>query len=160
MTVLKVGHRPEVYSAEAVYFDGTSAVPRHVSVTVDEDSRSLVAHAGADFRWPLADIREVLDQAGGDQMVIQRVGDPVQRVILPNRDLAPRLPNRTRSPRIAKRKALFGWSVAALASVALIIFVLVPAMANQLARFIPPKANAPLAKSPLIRSALHWTRPG
>ena len=159
MTTLRVGRAPESFSADAIYFDGTHASPKAISITVDEDARALVAHAGADFRWPLSEIREVLDQAGGDQMVIHLASDPVQRVILPDRTLAPRLPNRTKRSKTTKRGPLFGWAAAAIASVALIIFVLVPTMANQLARFIPPEGERALGEVTFdqIRTALDQT---
>ncbi|SHH92758.1 M48 family metallopeptidase [Marivita hallyeonensis] len=159
MTTLRIGRTPETFSTSATYFDGTSAHPVPVSVTVDEEAHALVAHAGADFRWPLSEIREVLDQAGGDQMVIQLATDPVQRLILPDRALEPRLPNRTKRPKVTNRGPLVGWAFAAVASVALIIFVLVPAMANQLARFIPPEGERALGEVTFnqIRSALDQT---
>ena len=159
MTVLRVGRTPATYLADATFFDGTSATPMDVRVTVDEDDRSLVGNAGNVFRWPLADIREVLDQAGRDQMVVHLATDPVQRLILPNRDLAPRLPNRTKRAKVTKRLPLVGWAMAAVASVALIIFVLVPTMANQLARFIPPEGERALGEVTFnqIRSALDQT---
>jgi Zn-dependent protease with chaperone function len=159
MTVLRVGRTPEIYSTEAIFFDGISASPTPVSVTVDEADRALVGHGGASFRWPLVDIREVQDQAGLDQMILQLATDPVQRLILPDRQLAPRLPNRSKRPKVTKRAPLFGWAIAAVASVALIIFVLVPTMANQLARFIPPEGERALGEVTLnqIRSALDQT---
>ena len=159
MTVLHVGRAPGTYTADATFFDGKSARPVPVSVTVDETAQALVAHAGADFRWPLADIREVMDQASRDQMTIHLHDDPVQRLILPDRGLAPRLPNRTKRPKVTRRGPLFGWAVAAVASVALIIFVLVPTMANQLARFIPPEGEQALGEVTLnqIRTALDQT---
>lgn len=156
MTVLRVGRTPETYAAKATFFDGSGANPIPVSVTVDETERSLVAHDGASFRWPLTEIREVMDQAAQDHMVLSLATDPVQRLILPDRDLAPRLPNRTKRPKVAKRGPLIVWAFAAVASVALIIFVLVPAMANQLARFIPPEGERALGEVTFnqIRSAL------
>jgi predicted Zn-dependent protease len=60
---------------------------------------------------------------------------------------------------VARRGPLIGWAFAAVASVALIIFVLVPTMANQLARFIPPEGERALGEVTLnqIRSALDQT---
>lgn len=159
MTTLRVGRVPETYSAEGTYFDGIQAAPVAVSVTVDETSKALVAHAGAEFRWPLVDIREVQDQATRDQMVIHLATDPVQRLILKDQTLAPRLPNRNKRPKTTRRLPLLGWALAAIASVALIIFVLVPNMANQLARFIPPEGEQALGEVTLnqIRSAMDQT---
>ncbi|MBO6883235.1 MAG: M48 family metallopeptidase [Marivita sp.] len=161
MTVLRVGRAPEPFSAAATYFDGIRAAPAHVALTVDEDTKALVglADTGAEIRWPLTEIREVPDQAGGDQMVLQLANDPVQRIVLADHTLAPRLPNRTKRPKVTKRGPLIVWAMAALASVALIIFVLVPTMANQLARFIPPEGERALGEVTLnqIRTALDQT---
>ena len=161
MTVLRVGPVPEAFSATGTYFDGTHSAPSVVTLTVDEDIRSLVGlfESGAEIRWPLAEIREVPDQAGGDQLVLQLSNDPVRRIILTDHSLAPRLPNRHKRPKVTKRGPLIGWAVAAVASVALIIFVLVPTMANQLARFIPPEGERALGAVTLnqIRTALDQT---
>ena len=159
MTVLRVGAKPETYTADAIFFDGRSAAPIPVSVTVDEANAALVCHAGGDFRWPLADIREVLDQAGQDQMIVHLATEPVQRLVLPDRTLAPRLRNRKKRPKTTKRGPLIGWALSAVASVALIIFVLVPAMANQLARYIPAEGERALGEVTFeqIRTALDQT---
>ena len=161
MTVLRVGREPEIYKAEATYFDGKQAIPVPVSVAIDEDRRALVGVTpqGNDIRWPLDDIREVRDQAIPDQMVLQLSTDAVQRIILPNREIVPRLEFKNKRPKTTKRGRLFGWAIAAVASVALIIFVLVPSMANQLARFIPPEGERALGEVTFnqIRSALDQT---
>lgn len=161
MTILRVGPAPQSFLATATYFDGAHAVPSQVTLTVDEDTLCLVGltETGRDIRWPLSDIREVPDQAGGDQLVLQLADDPVQRIILPDHVLAPRLPNRHKRPKVARRGPLITWALAAVASVALIIFVLVPTMANQLARFIPPEGERALGEVTLnqIRSALDQT---
>lgn len=161
MTVLRVGRTPEAYSAKATYFDGTSARPAEIALSIDEDAKTLVGFtdAGTELRWPLTDIRETPDQAATDQMVVQMAHDPVQRILLPDRNLAPRLPNRTKRTKVTNRGPLLGWAVAAIVSVALIIFVLVPTMANQLARFIPPEGERALGQVTLdqIRTALDQT---
>ena len=161
MTVLRVGRAPEAFSATGTYFDGSTAAPAQVALTINEDTKVLVglADTGAELRWALSDIREVPDQAGGDQMILQRADDPVQRLVLTDRGLAPRLPNRTKRPKLTKRGPLVLWALAAVASVALIILVLVPTMANQLARFIPPEGERALGEVTLnqIRSALDQT---
>ncbi len=155
-TVLRVGARPAAFRSTASYLDGQSAAPRGVVLGIDETRKVLV---GDGIDWPLDDIREVPDQAGGDLLVLRLKGDPVQRLILPDRALVPRLPNRTRSAPVARRGRLAAWAVAAVASVALIIFVLVPVMADQLAGFIPPEGEAALGEVTLeqIRGALDET---
>lgn len=161
MTLLRVGRAPESYSATGIYFDGARADPQTIAVAIDEQAQALVGltKTDTDLRWPLEDIRELRDQAGDDQMIIHLSTDPVQRIVLPDHGLTPRLPNRTRRPVVTRRGPLVGWAIAAVASVALIIFVLVPTMANQLARFIPPEGERALGEVTLqqIRSALDQT---
>ena len=156
MTVVRVGRKPDAFRATAVYFDGINADPVTMHLAIDEEVAALV---GDGVHWPLADIREVLDQADKDQLVLQRVSDPVERLILPDRTLAPRLPNRKKPPKMTRRGPLIGWALGAIASVVLIVFVLVPTMANQLARFIPPEGERALGEVTLtqIRSALDQT---
>lgn len=161
MTLVTVGRAPKSYSATGTYFDGVRAQPVTMSLWVNEDAQALVGMSGSGekIHWPLADIREVPDQAFGDQMILHCADDPVQRIVLPDHGLAPRLPNRTKRPSFTRRRPLFAWAAGAVASVALIIFVLVPIMANQLARFIPPEGERALGEVTLqqIRNALDQT---
>lgn len=161
MTILRVGRTPRPFSASGTYFDGAQAVPSTIELTVDEETKALVglAETGTEVHWPLGNIREVPDQAGADQMVLQLTDDPVQRIVLTDHSLGPRLPHRRKRPKVTKRAPLFGWAAAALTSVALIIFVLVPVMANQLARFIPPEGERALGQVTLqqIQNALDQT---
>ena len=155
-TVLRVGARAPEFLAEASFYDGQNAVPQRIPVTIDENRAILT---GPGIHWPLGDIREVPDQAGGDIMVLRLRDDPLTRLILPDRTIAPRLPNRNLRAPVTRRGRLAGWAVAAVASVALIIFVLVPRMADQLALFIPPEGEAALGRVTLdqIRDALDQT---
>ena len=161
MTVVRVGRAPEAFSAKGVFFDGSQAQAVKIELSIDEETQALVGQCpnGKMIRWPLTDIREVPDQAGQDQLVIRRAKDPVQRIVLPDRLLTVRLPNRTKRAPMTRRGPLLAWATAAVASVALIIFVLVPALANQLARFIPPEGERALGQVTLeqIRSALDQT---
>lgn len=151
---------PEPYEETAEFLDGHSATPHPVTLRIDDLSATLEI-AGEDIHvlWPLADIREIPDQAGNDMMVLRERGNTLRRVILRSRSLAARLPYRTRSAPVTNRRRLTGWAVGAVASVALITFVLVPTMANQLANFIPPEGERALAEATLdqIRNALDET---
>ncbi|QFS81626.1 Metalloprotease LoiP precursor [Roseivivax sp. THAF40] len=156
-TIIRVGPRPAIYQGRATFFDGMSPVPHDVALGIDEVAGALVFEAGGDaYGWPLDDVREVPDQAGGDLFVLRLKGDPLAQLVLGDRDLAPRLPNRKRRAPTANRGRIARWAAAALGSVALIIFVLVPIMADQLARFIPPEGERALGEVTLnqIRNAL------
>ncbi len=159
-TVIRVGASPAIFETQAQYLDGHRPVPQTVQVHIDESRGALVLDLpDGQAQWPLVQIREVADQAGGDLFILRLRDDPLQRLILTDRSLAPRLPHlRARAP-VTRRGPLLGWAVAAAASVALIIFVLVPLMANQLARFVPPEGERALGEATLdqIRSALNQT---
>ncbi|MFP7674351.1 M48 family metallopeptidase [Marivita sp. S0852] len=154
----KPAHPSEQSRSNATYFAGDAARPQTVTVYIDTDDQCLVAvfEDDSNLSWPLSDLRDIADQAGNDLVILRRTTDPVQRLVLTDRSLLPHLPNRTKTVKPAPRGKLFGWALAAVASVALIIFVLVPTMANQLARFIPPEGEQALGEVTLnqIRKAL------
>lgn len=141
---------------EALYLDGESAAPTPVVLGVDR-ARGVLTGRGVD--WPLAQIREVRDQAGADLLVLRLAGDPVRRLILRDLSLRPFLPARLRAAPVTQRGRLLGWAAAALASVALILGVLVPTMADQLAEYIPPEGERALGEVTLaqIREAMDDT---
>ncbi|SPF77723.1 M48 family metallopeptidase [Pseudoprimorskyibacter insulae] len=160
MTVIHVGAAPEPFNSSALFLDGHRARPVPVDLTIDEDGGALVwSHDDTTFRWPLGDIRELPDQADRSGLVLRHRDDALVRLHLPDRGLVPRLPNRTKRAPVARRGRLALWAVAAIASVALIIFVLVPRMADQLAVFIPPEGERALGEVTLdqIRHALDET---
>ncbi len=156
-TVIRVGAAPALFTTTALYLNGRRPEPETVPVRMDEARDALVLDlpGGAEY-WPLDQIREVRDQAGRDLFILRLRDDPLQRLILPDRDLAPRLPHLRRRAPVTRRGPLLGWAVAAAASVALIIFVLVPLMADRLASFVPPEGERALGEATLeqIRSAL------
>ncbi len=158
---IRVGNNAPRFQATGQFLSGTHASPQEVTVTVDEDIGALtwVDGEGETHSWPFPVIREVPDQAGRDIMVLRNYYDPVQRLILPDREITPRLPNRTHRAPVTKRGRLIAWAVAALASVALIIGVLVPRMADQMALLIPTEGERALGETTLgqIRAALDET---
>lgn len=153
---LRVGAKPARFETQGHFYDGERPIARPVALIIDEDRHAL---RGDGVDWPLNDIREVMDQAGGDLVVLRLKGHATARLILQDPDIRPRLPNRTRSVPPVRRGRLIGWAVAALASVALILFVLVPLMSDQLAEYIPPDGEIALGEVTLtqIREALDDT---
>lgn len=143
----------------ALHLDGISGSPRQVTLRLDRDKGRLTAE-GVD--WPLDQIREVPDQAGGDLLVLQCTHSPVERLILNGRAALAILPQPHKRIPAPNRARLFGWACAAVASVALIIFVLVPTMADQLADYIPPEGERALGEVTLdqIRNALDDSQTG
>ena len=135
--------------AVARYFDGQSAQPTEVVLSFG--GRSLVI-VGLDDRaiahWPLATLRSLGDPS---ESVVQLVPDPTsdERVVLEDREMieavthvCPNLYHREVDKPGLRRAAL--WGLGALASVAVILLVLIPTLADQLAEYIPPEREQAL----------------
>ena len=139
----------EKLEAIARYFDGQSAQP--VEVVLSFGGRSLVI-VGLDDRaiahWPLATLRS-LDEPSGT--VLQLVPDPSsdERVVLEDREMIQAIRNtcpdlhRRKVDKPGLRRAAL-WSAGAIASVVLILLVLIPTLADQLAEYIPPEREQAL----------------
>jgi len=140
--------------AEARYFDGESAQPRYVVISFGE--RSLVIMAFDETvlaHWPLASLRAVgLRRDSAVQLVPH--GDSDERLMLSDRqmlsaigEVCPGLHRRAVDRKGVRRAVL--WAGASVASLALIVFVLVPALAGQLALMIPPEREQQLGDAVL-----------
>lgn len=162
-TIISVGAAaPNIVQGRGVFLDGDHATPREVVFTYDDARAALVWGAGQHV-WPYVEIRALRDQAATDQLAVRRVSDPTQRLIL--RDAQDDLLIRARAKQIDRyvshvhRGKLGAWASSAVASVALIIFVLVPVMADQLAEYLPPAGEKALGDATFeqIRTALDDT---
>lgn len=148
------------FEAFADFFDGASANRRRVGLRLDVEALVLGLPEGVPLRWPLADLRARPDQADPGRMVLSLAEDPVARLVLSDADLIARIraaaPALKRRPPVAHKGRIAGWALGAVASVVLIIFVLVPTMADQLARWLPPEGERALGDATFeqIRNAL------
>jgi len=136
-TIISVGDGPqETVYGQGAYLDGDVAVPQPVVFIYDDAQRALVWD---DQRWPYDDLRQIRDQAGDDQIVLRK---KLKRFASP-----------------VRRGRLIAWALAAVASVALIIFVLNPILADQMAEFLPPEGEKALGDATFeqIRTALDET---
>ena len=153
----------ESYDGFADYVAGKRAVLARVGLTVS--GVGLVVHLpdGRQEIWPWDDLRALKDQADREGVVIYRSGAQLARLFVADAALANAI--KTRATALARRTRpvplakLAGWATAAVASVALIIFVLVPLMASQLAEFLPAEGEKALGDATLeqIRVALDET---
>lgn len=123
----------------------------------------LVMPDGQQVTWRWANLRRLRDQADRRVMVLSRKGDPVTRLYLADQTaqnyvtkLALSLRKRERSTPLSK---VVLWAGGAVASVAAIIFLLVPLMAAQLAEILPPEGEKALGDTTFeqIRTALSET---
>jgi len=149
--------------AVARYFDGESAAPQDVVVSFGE--RSLVIMALNDValaHWPLASLRaisargdpaaQLVPNEGSDERLI--LGDPEMLDAITQ--VCPGLYRRKVDGR--RVRGAFFWAGAAVASVLAIVFVLVPALAGQLARMIPPEREQQLGDAVVeqIQTFFEW----
>lgn len=149
----------------ADYVDGETARVRRVKASVQPATQGFVVRIepseGPAMDWPIDDVRRIPDQAARDSVVYGRAGDHPARLIVKdaglNAELAATCPDLKRvhkDPNLLKRLMIL--STAAVASVALIVFLLVPIMADQLATMLPAKGEQALGDSTFeqIRLAL------
>lgn len=155
--------------AEARYFDGESALPRDVFVCFGERSLVIMGFNETPIaHWPLASLRAVGQRKDtAVQLVPHRDSD--ERLVLQDRQMldaiarvCPELHHRP-VDRSGVRRALL-WGGGAVAALVVIVFVLVPALAGQLARMIPPEreqqlGDAVVAQLQSILSAIGDNRP-
>lgn len=149
------------YDAFADFVDGDRAVMQRVGVTLDTTGLRIALPDGDHLDWPLPDLRALRDQADGEALVLARSGAlTLARLILRDPELIARV--RAAAPALDRRAPVEGkgrilaWAGGAIASVAVIIFVLVPVMADQLATLLPPEGERALGDATFeqIRTAL------
>ncbi|SMR83297.1 Peptidase family M48 [Aliiroseovarius halocynthiae] len=118
---------------------------------------------GDQVTWRWDDVRRLRDQADRRAMVLSRKGDPLTRLYLTDASVqgyvtrhAKYMGRRHSGTRLSKVAV---WAGGAVASVAVIIFLLVPLMAAQLAEILPPEGEKALGDTTFeqIRTALSET---
>ncbi len=145
----------ETTHAPATFYDGQTPVSHVVSLAVSDDERLLQisgAGLGPEHYWPLDDIREHRDQAlrQGAMFGCPKEGEARLTIHKPDTvaEMRAVCPNLTRSdvPSRTYRKLAF-WGIGAVASVLLIVFVIIPALADRLAVLIPVEQEAALGRT-------------
>lgn len=138
-----------------LYFDGTSAKEHRVEGSFDQQLMRFGSESLAEeITWDVDDLRELRDQARGEGGIVLRHFEGVGRLVIDNRAAAGVIRRRasnlenTDTTRRDIRK-VFYWSGGAIASVAIIILVIIPALANTLANFIPVEREVALGKTTL-----------
>ncbi|MFN3147733.1 MAG: M48 family metallopeptidase [Paracoccaceae bacterium] len=164
-TTITVSANPLPFDAEARYVDGRTAAVHAARLSIDDTGSGpgflVIRTAAADpRRWPMADLRRLPDQADSETLVLYRADDPLTRLYVsgaePTRILAARAPALDRRPPVRGRGRMAAWAAAAVGAVALILFVLIPVMADQLADYLPPEGEQALGDATFeqIREAL------
>lgn len=148
------------FSAFADFVDGTRAIVRRVEVELAPDRLSILLPGGERIDWPADTLRALPDQADPGVLVLTQAGDDLSRLYVADTEIVTRLkanaPQLRKRPPIEHKRRIVGWGVGAVASVALILFVLVPMLAAQLAAYLPPAGEKALGDATFdrIRMAL------
>lgn len=161
-TVITVGAKAPRYEGEATFADGHAAQIRRATLTVDDQTEEIVIQIWRepDRRWAFDQLRALRDQAGQRGLTLGLADNDPARLMVTDptgaqliRKFAPHLGRRIVTVR---RRKLALLALAAVASVALMVTVLVPRLADNLAAFIPPEGEAALGDATLeqIRVAL------
>ncbi len=170
--VIAVGSGDPVWRGAGQWMDG--AHPVAVPAALGFDDAAPASHkrgrpgamtitppgSGAEpTLWPYTEIRSLPGQARAGFGVLTRVRDDATRLIVDDDVLAlirTRAKRLHRAPKVRGRWTLAALGLAAVASVALMITVLVPTLADALADYLPPEGEAALGAATLgqIRTAL------
>ncbi len=142
------------------YLDGEKAIVRRVVLTLMPDRLRIALPDGRVEDWTADDLRAVPDQADRESLMLTLAGDPLTRLKVTDVEIARLIRSNAKAlhkrPPVEHLGRIVGWASGAVASVALIIFVLVPMIANQLALYLPPSGEKALGDATFeqIRSAL------
>jgi Peptidase family M48 len=147
-------------TAFADFLDGERARVERVELVLSPERLTILRPDGARIDWLAGELRALPDQADGATLVLTRAGEQLVRVMISDTEIVARLranaPHLHKRPPVEHKGRILGWALGAIASVALIIFVLVPVMANQLAAYLPPAGEKALGDATYerIRGAL------
>lgn len=152
----------ETHRIHADFLDGKSARSHRVELQIDETLRALtmIHPDGAVVHWPLGDMRAMPDHADPEMLVLTELHHGTDRLVVKHRGAVKHLrevcPNLKRKPPTEGHRRLFLWAGGALASVAVMVFLLIPLLANNLATILPPEGEKALGDATFeqIRQAL------
>ncbi len=161
-TPIHVGAGPARPEGFADLFDGINAVSRRVEFEIDDQARTLIIcpPEATPLTWHLDDLRGIPDQADQTRLVLTSTSRLLARLTLTDETaiavLRHRAPRLLAIPPVRGKGRVLGWAGAAVASVFVIVFVLVPVMADQLARILPTRGEQALGEATLeqIQNAL------
>ncbi|WP_424940988.1 M48 family metallopeptidase [Aliiroseovarius sp. S253] len=142
---------------------GERAHLTRVQIALHPEALVLGMPSGEQVTWSWKNLRRLPDQADRRVMVLSRKGDPLTRLYLTDQAAQGFVTQHARSLRKRDRSTPLSkvvlWAGGAVASVAAIIFLLVPLMATQLAEILPPEGEKALGDTTFeqIRTALSET---
>ncbi len=135
-----------------IFTDGLTAKIWQVEVFVHGHDLFIVQSDKVLAKWPLRDLRERRDQPRDDTMILSRRRDGLERLTFNDqtamavvRQAAPNL--RDSDLDYAQLRKIGFWAGATTASILMIVFVIVPALADQLAVLVPPESEQALGEA-------------
>ncbi|MBT2785771.1 MULTISPECIES: M48 family metallopeptidase [unclassified Halomonas] len=152
---------------QAQFFDGVTAYRHEVCISVLDDQQALVIHADSlaePVRWELSDLRALSDSSSTAQLTLTRYTSSVDerdpaRLIVTDSDFIAGL--RATQPDLFRRDVrkrtwlrMAGWGAGAVGAIALMLFVILPGMANILAEAIPIEREVAFGKA--VTQQIEW----
>src|SRR5437016_1570208 len=125
---------------QVVYFDGASS-RRHAATLAFTDTLEIAVDGEVKAKWPFADLRRA-DSAPGTLRVFCRSAPALARLEIRDAALAAELTSRANDldeHHLGRRGVakIIGWSMAAAASIVLMVLYGVPLAADRLAPLVP-----------------------
>ena len=144
------------------FFDGKTAKSIHVPVLISADGVKFQID-DTWIEWPMHDLRCLQDQARDTGMILDLEDNSEARLIIQDRAATAHLwalPNRLtkRATSSTMKRRVISWGAGAISSVCLILFVIVPALSDTLARYIPIEREIALGKYSLRQ--IEWAVSG
>ena len=139
------------------FFDGLTAKKHVVRVDPIQTGLALIDVNTEEVTvWPFADLRRLPDQARDGGMLLTLSTNPEARLNMFDARLVEQIEalcpdlKRQEAPKGSYRKVVM-WTAGAAASVLVILFVIIPLMANSLAGLIPMKREVALGETVLVQ---------
>lgn len=133
-----------------LFMDGLSAGRHKISLRRDQDDIVILFDDEADtMRWPRQDIRALRDQAGADQVILRLEEESEARLVLEHEDairwVFQTCPNLDKHPQdTLGTRLVLKWTAGAIVSFLLLLFVIIPTLAEWLAPIVPKETQVAL----------------
>lgn len=147
------------FSAHADLYDGETARRYRILLGVDGEDLTIELPDYEPERWPFDTLRTIPDVTGEDLVIVTSTAEPLARLMIRDEETLQMIErhsaNLYKSPPVRGKGKIALWAFAAIASVFLIVYELVPRAADQLALYLPAAGEKALGDTTLeqIRTA-------
>ncbi|MEM0977079.1 MAG: M48 family metallopeptidase [Pseudomonadota bacterium] len=138
-----------------ILFDGLTSGGRPVDLSWD-DAALVIQDGDTLIRWGWVDLREMRDQADEQEVVFNHADASEARLIVYAPDMIEMIRARTPArhqivvPKGTAKRLIF-WASSAVASVLLIVFVIIPSLANVLTDLVPVQREVALGNASMAQ---------